>query len=206
MNEQDPTPPAADPFSDPVAAQAQAAPDATLLPGAGFQTAIPPELLGDTPDPLTEADFSQMWGQYAADRSRGNQAVSYTAGHPNKAAGGVAAKVIDEAMKYLGTNYVWGGSTPKTGFDCSGLVQWAFKQVGINLPRVSYQQAAAGQQVSYADAQAGDLVWFNEDSRPGADHIAIYLGNGKYLEAPHTGAQVRISSIGKQQAYFTRVL
>ena len=200
-------PPASDPFADSVASQAQApSPADTLMPPAGFQAAVAPALDADLGPVLTEGDFSQLWGQYAADRSRSNQAVAYGGSHPDKTTGGIAARVIDEAMKYLGTNYVWGGDNPKTGFDCSGLVQWAFAQVGIKLPRVAFQQAAAGQQVSASQAQAGDLVWFNENNQPGADHIAIYLGNGKYLEAPHTGAQVRISDIGKQQAYFTRIL
>ena len=110
---------------------------------------------------------------------------------------GDGAAVVAEARKYLGIPYVWGGTNPKTGLDCSGLVQRAYADLGYDLPRVSYQQAAAGRSVaSLAQAQPGDLIaWDNSSRNNGVDHIAIYIGGGKMIEAPGRGANVRISDV-----------
>jgi cell wall-associated NlpC family hydrolase len=102
-----------------------------------------------------------------------------------------AAKAISIARKYIGTPYQWGGDNPSTGFDCSGLVQYSFGQAGVSLPRVADDQAAATWHVSYANAQPGDLVFFDTP----VGHVGIYLGGGMMLDAPHTGAFVRIESI-----------
>ena len=110
----------------------------------------------------------------------------------------LAADVIAEAQKYVGMPYVWGGSSPAAGgMDCSGLVQHVYSQFGIDLPRVSADQARSGAPVaSLADALPGDLVaWDNSGRNVGADHIAIYLGDGMILEAPRTGLDIRIISI-----------
>jgi cell wall-associated NlpC family hydrolase len=105
--------------------------------------------------------------------------------------------VIQYAKSALGTPYVWGGTNLATGVDCSGLIQAAFAKAGINIPRVSYQQANFGQRVGLDALQAGDLVaWDNSSRNNGADHIAIYLGNGQILESPRPGSVVRIRSIG----------
>jgi cell wall-associated NlpC family hydrolase len=97
------------------------------------------------------------------------------------------------AMQYLGVPYVWGGNTP-TGFDCSGLVQYVFAQVGVTLPHYTvaqwkYPGAVA---VPRDQLQSGDLVFFN-----GLDHVGIYLGDGYFIDSPHTGATVRIDSLGE---------
>ena len=102
------------------------------------------------------------------------------------------ATAIKIAKQYLGTPYQWGGASPKTGFDCSGLVQYSYGHAGITLPRVADEQAAATWHVSYANAQPGDLVFFDS---PDVGHVGIYLGNGMMLDAPHTGAVVRIEGI-----------
>lgn len=112
--------------------------------------------------------------------------------------GGAAGQaVVDEAKKYLGIPYVWGGTDPSKGLDCSGLVQLVYRNLGYELPRVSYQQAAAGRPVaSMAEAQPGDLIaWDNSSRNKGVDHIAIYIGNGKMIEAPRTGLDVRIIDV-----------
>jgi cell wall-associated NlpC family hydrolase len=82
---------------------------------------------------------------------------------------------------------VWGAAGPTT-FDCSGLVQWAFAQVGISLPHYSGAQFADGVQIPMSDLEPGDLVFFSD---PG-EHVAIYIGGGQIIEAPHTGAVVHI--------------
>lgn len=115
-------------------------------------------------------------------------------------ASGVRKRVIDEAMTWMGTPYVWGG-TSKSGVDCSGYVQAVFAKFGVNLPRISFQQATYGKRLNQSQAQPGDL--YAEDNSPrnhGADHIAIYLGNGWIAEAPHPGARVIKRKLsGKEQ-------
>lgn len=116
--------------------------------------------------------------------------------------------VVAEARKHLGTPYVWGGTDPEKGLDCSGLVQVVYKSLGIDLPRVSNQQAASGRPVaSMAEAQPGDLIAWDRSSRNnGADHIAIYIGGGKMIEAPRTGLDVRIIDVPSTPDMIRRIL
>lgn len=111
-----------------------------------------------------------------------------------------AAAIINEALKYRGRMYQWGGSNPQTSFDCSGLVQWAYKSVGVGVPRVSADQARYGKKVPLQALRPGDLVaWDNSSRNNGADHIAIYIGNGQIIEAPRTGQQIRVRALGQEQ-------
>ncbi|WP_330295010.1 C40 family peptidase [Streptomyces sp. NBC_00503] len=101
---------------------------------------------------------------------------------------------ISFANSHLGDNYVWGGNGPH-GWDCSGLVQAAYRSAGIYLPRVASDQYRATTPISRSELRRGDLVfWTSNGSASGIHHVAIYLGDGKYLEAPRPGKQVRISS------------
>jgi soluble lytic murein transglycosylase-like protein len=100
--------------------------------------------------------------------------------------------VVGVAAGQVGTPYVFGGSAPG-GFDCSGLVQWSYRQLGVDLPRTAAEQGRAGTPVSPADARPGDLVYF--DKAGPVDHIGIYAGNGTWVVAPHTGAQVRVEKV-----------
>lgn len=103
--------------------------------------------------------------------------------------------IVETARKYLGVNYVWGGTSP-SGFDCSGLVQYAFAQAGIELPRVTYDQINVGQAVQPNKLRPGDLVFFDTDrKRSGPDHVGIYMGGGKFIHAPRPGDKVKISSL-----------
>ena len=97
--------------------------------------------------------------------------------------------VVGVAMQYLGVPYVYGGASP-SGFDCSGLVMYAFAQIGISLPHNAAAQYGAGMPVSRDQLQAGDLVFFN-----GLGHVGIYIGGGQFIHAPHTGDVVKISSL-----------
>lgn len=112
------------------------------------------------------------------------------------AAGGAApGGLIKYAKKFLGTPYVWGGTTP-SGFDCSGFVQYVYGHFGVKLPRISADQARAGKRVALNAMRPGDLVaWDNSSRNNGADHIAIYLGNGLIIEAPRPGRSVQISHL-----------
>lgn len=121
---------------------------------------------------------------------------------------GLQQQVLDAARSALGLPYVWGGNSLSTGVDCSGLVQQAYKTIGIDLPRLSADQARSGTAVtSLAEAQPGDLLaWDNSSRNNGADHIAIYLGDGKMIEAPYTGAKVRIVDVPSTPDYIRRVI
>ncbi|MGH3771472.1 MAG: transglycosylase family protein [Pseudonocardiaceae bacterium] len=100
---------------------------------------------------------------------------------------GVAARAVTAALAQQGTPYVYGGSAPG-GFDCSGLIQWTYKQVGIALPRTAAAQSTAGNPVSLSQLQPGDLLFFY---RP-VDHVVMYVGNGKIAEASQPGAPVHV--------------
>jgi peptidoglycan DL-endopeptidase CwlO len=107
--------------------------------------------------------------------------------------------VVADAEQYLGVPYQWGGTSPQTGFDCSGLVQHVYGDLGISLPRTSEEQAAVGTPVdSLADAQPGDLVFFaGSDGTPSSPgHVGIYVGNGQMIDAPETGEDVQIQPVG----------
>lgn len=100
------------------------------------------------------------------------------------------------AASKLGRPYVWGAEGPDS-FDCSGLVQWAFAQAGVRMPRVTHQQWVTGPQVPLSQAQPGDLIfWRHDPTNPGyISHVAIYWGDGKMLHAPRTGDVVKIAPV-----------
>ncbi|HVH50773.1 MAG TPA: NlpC/P60 family protein, partial [Gaiellaceae bacterium] len=97
--------------------------------------------------------------------------------------------VVGVAMHYLGTPYVWGGSSP-AGFDCSGFVAYVYGQMGVSLPHYTGAQWNVGVPVSRGDLQPGDLVFFD-----GLGHVGIYIGGGQFIHSPHTGDVVKISSL-----------
>lgn len=110
--------------------------------------------------------------------------------------------VVDSARKYLGTPYVWGGTSP-SGFDCSGFVQYVLAENGKSVPRTTQEQFAGGQAVDKSNLQAGDLVFYNWQCGTDATHVGIYEGNGKMIHAPHSGdvvKEVDFNSYG-QNAY-----
>jgi cell wall-associated NlpC family hydrolase len=99
--------------------------------------------------------------------------------------------VVGIAMRYLGTPYVWGGSSP-AGFDCSGFVAYVFGQMGVSLPHYAGAQYGYGTDVPRDQLAPGDLVFFD-----GLGHVGIYIGGGEFIHAPHTGDVVRISSLSE---------
>ena len=119
------------------------------------------------------------------------------------AAGKRAAAALTFAKSMMGTPYKWGGETPEEGFDCSGLVQWAYAKAGISLPRVTDQQfvAPGGVAVKRRDLLPGDLVFFR-DSTGYVHHVGMSLGGDRFVGAPHTGAEVRIDSL--KDAYWAK--
>lgn len=93
--------------------------------------------------------------------------------------------IMDEALKYEGWRYVYGGASPTTSFDCSGLTQWTYGKAGINLPRTAQQQYDVTQHIPLSEAQAGDLVFFHSTYNAGSyiTHVGIYLGNNRMFHA-----------------------
>lgn len=123
----------------------------------------------------------------SVDASFGSEVVTAVAPPPD---GSKASQVIAIAMQYLGVPYVWGGSSPSTGFDCSGLTSYVFAQIGVSLPHHAASQWNYGVPVSRENLQPADLVFFN-----GLGHMGMYIGGGQFIHAPHTGDVVKISSI-----------
>ena len=129
-------------------------------------------------------------------------AAASAAGGGGGGAGPKALAALKEAQKYTGTAYRYGGSTPQTGFDCSGLVQWAYAKAGVQLPRVTDAQFAAGngKPVGRDKLVAGDLVFFG---KPGnIYHVGISMGGDKFLHAPKTGDVVKVASL--DDSYFSQ--
>ncbi|SHE27234.1 C40 family peptidase [Thermomonas hydrothermalis] len=115
---------------------------------------------------------------------------------PAATAGGTIKTVLQRAFTLLGTPYRYGGSSPERGFDCSGLVSYVFRTIGIDLPRMSRAMAQEGTRIVGREALSeGDLVFFGR--RGHVDHVGIYIGNGQFLHAPRTGRDVTVSSLSE---------
>jgi cell wall-associated NlpC family hydrolase len=145
---------------------------------------------------------SLVAAQKRADELRAAQVRAAAAAHNNATDGATAPiignpppgspigeQVVQYAEQKLGDRYVWGAAGPDT-FDCSGLVVWAFAQVSIYLPHYTFDQMNMGIPVAESQLEPGDLVFFD-----GGNHVGIYVGNGNFIHAPHTGDVVKISSL-----------
>jgi cell wall-associated NlpC family hydrolase len=174
----------------PVRSKADAAANATLA-------ALLPHLAANDTIPLM--DRSAM---FAGDLSRLLANYDASAGATGPVVGGEAdngkvQSLLRRAMTLLGTPYRWGGTSPDSGFDCSGLVGYVFKTaLGIELPRVSREMAHDGEAQLINDRNAlaaGDLVFFGRKGR--VDHVGIYVGEGRFLHAPSSGKDVRVDSL-----------
>ncbi|MBV9950640.1 MAG: C40 family peptidase [Acidimicrobiia bacterium] len=102
-----------------------------------------------------------------------------------------ADAAIAAARSVLGVRYTWGGASPSTGFDCSGLVMWAWAHGGRSLPHSSAAQYSSTQHISMSDLQPGDLVFYGSPIH----HVALYIGGGQIIHAPHTGSYVQVASV-----------
>lgn len=134
----------------------------------------------------------------SASRSQGSTSSESGSGSGSGArSGGVdGSDVVAQAKKYLGVPYVWGGTNPDVGLDCSGLVQLVFKDLGVKVPRVTYDQLKTGTEIpTLAEARPGDLIV----TRNG-DHIGIYAGDNKILHAPRPGKDVEIREMFEKDA------
>lgn len=105
------------------------------------------------------------------------------------------SEALLQVLLALGVDYRYGGNSPVTGFDCSGLVAHVYREAwGIRLPHDAKAQSEAGAPVSLAELQPGDLLFYDTQRRP-FSHVGIYMGDGKFVHAPKTGARVRVESI-----------
>jgi hypothetical protein len=136
------------------------------------------------------------------------QALDGATGAATATGSAAGEAIVAEAKEFLGLPYVWGGTSKEKGVDCSGLVQLVYKKFGYDLPRVSADQARSGQPVaSMAEAKPGDLIaWDNSSRNNGVDHIAIYIGGGKMIEAPRTGLNVRIVDVPTTPDVIRRII
>lgn len=160
-----------------------------------------------------EAEQARQARQAARGREAAREEAAPSGPAPRKTGSGAIETVIDRAMSQIGVRYSWGGGNKKgpttgirdggagdahgdykhEGFDCSGLMLYAFAGIGIDLPRYSGNQAEAGEQVPVDQMKRGDMLSWARNGR--TYHIAIYLGDGKMLEAPYSGSEVKISPV-----------
>ena len=109
----------------------------------------------------------------------------------------IGQQMADKALSYNGYPYVWGGASPSTGFDCSGLVYYIAKCFGYSIPHGSTSQYAYGTYVEKADLQPGDFVFFQNTYTDGISHVGIYIGDGKFIHASTSETGVKISSLSE---------
>ncbi len=164
----------------------------------------PMDAVGTSSTARTTSTYASMSSTDFANELQNASALQAAGSSPRGDAGLTTGDaVVSDAKRYLGVPYVWGGTDPATGLDCSGLVQRVYKDLGISLPRVSQDQAKSGTPVaSLADARPGDLLVFRKD----ASHIAIYAGNNQMVEAPRPGLQVRLTTVTDTPTAIRRVL
>lgn len=107
----------------------------------------------------------------------------------------MAQQVINQARQFLGGKYSWGGSSPSSGFDCSGLIKYVFGKIGINLPRTAAQQGKVGQEISLQQAQPGDVIWFGSKNSPSGQHIGLIskIDNGQIYIIDAAGKKLGVT-------------
>ena len=133
----------------------------------------------DDAEANTDADYDNSGDTSEDTSSDSGSSSSYS---------GSGSSVVDYATQFVGNPYVWGGTSLTNGADCSGFVQSVYANFGVSLPRTSYEQQNAGTEVSYADAQPGDLICYG-------GHVAIYMGNGQIVHASNSQDGIKISNL-----------
>lgn len=136
-----------------------------------------------------------------ASQKTAKKAASGTLADAHKAKVQKATKVaMNKLMQQIGKPYRWGGSSPRTGFDCSGLVYYAYKDlVKIRIPRTANEMyhLRDAAPIERSELKNGDLVFFRTQGRGTADHVGVYVGNGKFIQSPRTGQEIQITSLSE---------
>lgn len=137
--------------------------------------------------------------------SYGTSGSVIQAGRPVPTTSRSAAVVVPTAERYLGVKYKWGGTSPTSGFDCSGYVQYVFAKHGVRLPRTSRAQSSAGDRVrlDFTYLRAGDLIMFAQNGKP-ISHVAIYAGNERIIHSSKSGSGVRYDNLSSQRGAWYR--
>ncbi|MFE7522259.1 C40 family peptidase [Streptomyces halstedii] len=144
--------------------------------------------------------YLQRTGGAAGTGTTGGATVPPKTTAPPKANTGSLEPALSYALAQLGKPYIWGGNG-YLGYDCSGLVQQAYRRAGISLPRVASDQYGATTKISSSSLRRGDLIFWSSNGRQsGVHHVAVYLGGGRYVEAPRPGVNIRISSLSNGYA------
>ena len=161
---------------------------ATLVAQKQAEEAAGPSsrLPGQGPGPATSSRGSGR-------RGAGPSSSGSTAGDNPPPAGAGASVAVAAAMSQIGVPYVWGGSTPGVGFDCSGLTMWAWGRAGVSLPHSAAEQYDDTVHVPLSDMEPGDLIFYDEGGVIG--HVTMYIGGGQMVQAPETGEDVQVTAI-----------
>ncbi|MDA3900828.1 MAG: C40 family peptidase [Spirochaetes bacterium] len=146
-----------------------------------------------TPPPGTQFAGIQRVRQHSAYGRDSNHFVTNGNSVATVPARGAAGAIIKRAKSAIGVPYKYGGSD-RSGFDCSGLVLYSYKPVGISLPRKASSQFKAGRRINLSQAKPGDLLFF-KTNRTSISHVGIFMGNGSFIHAPSKGKNVRIDSL-----------
>lgn len=147
-------------------------------------------------------DYNAKYNTSKKTKSKSKSGSSAKITNYNPAPSSKGQAIVNAAAKYIGVRYVYGGTSP-SGFDCSGLVQYACREVGISVNRTSRSQYSNGVAVSKSNLQPGDLVFFSKGS--GISHVGIYAGNGQVIHAPSPGKRVCYIALSKICSYSTYV-
>ena len=143
--------------------------------------------------PVLLATAAALTGCASAPSSAAGDARGRLTVEPRTGETGVGSAIADVAMGMVGTRYLYGGTDPVAGFDCSGLVYYVYGQAGYSVPRTSREQFRAARKISIDDADAGDLMFFQDQTK--LSHVGIYLGDGRFVHAPANGQNVAVASL-----------
>ncbi len=165
-----------------------------VIPGGQLQVAAAPQPASSAPAPAPAPAAAPAPAPAPAPKPAPPPPPAPAPKPPSNSGGW---NIVAVASKYLGYSYVWGGTSPSTGFDCSGFVYYVFRAAGVPVPRDLWGQLQAGPRIKQANLQPGDIVFFENTYTPGLSHDGIYIGNGRFINAASEREGVRVSSLSE---------